>query len=193
MTKAQQKASIGTFTGIEFFPFHPNQYDINIRDIAHALSNICRYTGHVNKFWSVAAHSVEVSHRVWRQTKDAKIALTGLMHDASEAYLVDVPRPLKPFFPDYNRNEARLEKVIAKAFDLVYPYPQVVHDVDREMLYDEVANFFSPGSFTRERLNVTEAYPAIRLESFPPEQGEQEFLARFQWLRALSDTDRFDD
>src|ERR1017187_10636100 len=78
--------SITTFSGIHFWPLLPNPADIRIEDIAHALSNQCRFAGHAREFYSVAEHSVRVS-----QLCPPEDALWGLLHDASEAYLTDVP------------------------------------------------------------------------------------------------------
>lgn len=96
-------ARIQTYTGLMVDPLHLSIQDIRLEDIAHALSNLCRFTGHVREFYSVAEHSVWVSHLVpeWA----AKYAL---IHDASEAYLQDIPRPLKqtPEFTFYREAEA---------------------------------------------------------------------------------------
>jgi sialic acid synthase SpsE len=85
---------------------------ITIEDIAHALSNQCRFSGHVERFYSVAQHSVLVA-------SFSKNKLAGLLHDASEAYLVDVPRPIKPEFPAYAEIEKNIMQVIAKKYDLI--------------------------------------------------------------------------
>lgn len=81
---------IQTFLGKPFWPLSPRPEDIDIRDIAHALAMTCRFTGHSQKFYSVAEHSVRVSRIV-----PAQFALHGLLHDASEAYLCDLSRPIK--------------------------------------------------------------------------------------------------
>src|SRR5271165_7548492 len=83
---------IQTYTGRVMYPLDPRPEEINIIDIAHALSNLCRFTGHVRTFYSVAEHSVRVS-----QHCDPKDALWGLLHDASEAYLADMSRPMKRY------------------------------------------------------------------------------------------------
>src|ERR1035441_1601867 len=81
--------SITTFSGVRFWPLIPNPADIRIEDIAHALSNQCRFGGHTREFYSVAEHSVRVS-----QLCTPENALWGLLHDASEAYLSDVTAPI---------------------------------------------------------------------------------------------------
>ena len=98
---------IRTFTGIKFAPLSPRLEDIDIRDIAHALSNLCRFTGHTPVFYSVAEHSVLVSKLV-----EPEYALGALLHDASEAYLNDIAGPIKPFFPEYVKAEKKLQDLI---------------------------------------------------------------------------------
>src|SRR5271156_4912831 len=85
---SSDSAWIQTFTGKKFYPFNPKPQDIDIRDIAHALSNICRFTGHTKRFYSVAEHSRNVAKLV-----PAHMKLQALLHDASEAYLCDIARP----------------------------------------------------------------------------------------------------
>ena len=106
--------SIQTYTGRKFFPVAPRAEDIEILDVAHALSMLCRYTGHTKQFYSVAQHSVLVSRIVPPQD-----AAWGLLHDASEAYLCDVARPIKP----YRLLEQRLMVQVAGRFDLTYAEP----------------------------------------------------------------------
>lgn len=102
-----------TYTGKKFYPLKPEKSKFCIEDIAHALSNICRFTGHCREFFSVAQHSVLVS-----QTIPSEYALLGLLHDASEAYLTDVARPIKqlPALSKYRILEDRIQKLIYKTF-----------------------------------------------------------------------------
>lgn len=169
---------IGVSSGGSFSPLDPKLEEIHIEDIAHHLSNICRYTGATSGFWSVAAHSIEVSRRLERYGKE--IALIGLLHDASEAYLVDVPRPLKPDFAGYKEHEERLERAISDRFSLPYPWPAAVKQVDNEMVFDEVANFFPRGSFMWRRYGITRQGSDLR-PLYPPE-GRSRFLRRFHQL-----------
>ena len=93
---------------------NPQPEDIHIEDVAHALSNICRFTGHTRQFYSVAQHSVHTTLLLEEQ----EFALQALLHDASEAYLSDVSTPLKRLLPDYVKLEKRFEAVIAERFGL---------------------------------------------------------------------------
>jgi len=179
---AHTTASICTFTGKEFWPLEPKHEDIDIVDIAHALSQIVRYTGHVSQPWTVGLHSIEVSNRIEARTGNVILALAGLLHDASEAYLVDVPRPLKPHFQGYAAMEAKLEEAIFARFGLPYPLPKIVKDTDTDMLLDEVANFFPAGSFIWRRYNIERCENHPRLLALDPKLTFKRFLARFEQL-----------
>jgi hypothetical protein len=109
----QTKSSITTLSGKFFDILKPEEYEYDIEEIATALSNLCRYTGHVNTFYSVAEHSVLVSRIV-----PERLALAGLLHDASEAYLGDVSSPLKKLLPEYKRIEDRVQRAIEELLDL---------------------------------------------------------------------------
>lgn len=112
---------ISTYTGRPFWPCDPELADIDIRDIAHALSNQCRFAGHVRRFYSVAEHSVRVMNWLIWAGAGPGIYYWGLMHDTPEAYLVDLPRPLKhtPGLGEaYQQTEITLMNVIAEKFDL---------------------------------------------------------------------------
>jgi len=124
------KGEIRTFTGKYINVFDPNPDDIVIDDIAHALSNMPRFGGHLPVFYSVARHSIMCAGYVLGK----ELQLEALMHDASEAYLLDIPSPIKEMLPDYKRVEKNLQRVICEKFDLPYPMSKEVKDVDRFML-----------------------------------------------------------
>ena len=123
---------IQTFTGRQFWPLDPRVEEIDIRDIAHSLSMQCRFNGHCSKFYSVAEHSVLIS---WAASPENK--LTALLHDATEAYLCDLPRPVKHSVPGYKEAEAVVEKVIAERFGTMSPFPDEVHELDHRICLDE--------------------------------------------------------
>ena len=123
-----------TYSGRPFYPYDLRHEDFHIEDIAHALSMLCRYGGHCRHFYSVAEHSVHVSYLV-----PPEHALTGLMHDATEAYLVDMPRPIKAGFPQYKEMEAKLWTFIAQRFYLPEVLPHEVEVADGHMLFHEQA------------------------------------------------------
>ena len=130
---------IETFTGRRFRPLSPDPEEIDIRDIAHALSQQCRFSGHTRVPYSVAQHSVLVAHEVERCGGTREEQLWGLLHDASEAYLVDIPSPLKhaPEFAAYRVAEERMMQAVCKRFDLPLAEPRIVRAADETLLGSE--------------------------------------------------------
>lgn len=132
---------IQTYTGRRFNPTNPVPSSITIEDIAHALSMQCRFSGHINSFYSVAQHSVLVSYIC-----DSSDALAGLLHDASEAYLVDIPRPIKKSgkFDNYLDFEIKMEKAIADRFNVPDKMPPSVKMADDLLLSTEARDLLTP-------------------------------------------------
>lgn len=124
--------TIQTVSGQYFFFDSPESHNFPIEEIAHALSHICRYTGHVRQFYSVAQHSVLVSKHV-----PIEHAFAALMHDASEAYLGDVSSPLKQLLPDYKAYEHRVEKALFAAYGIDFPLHPCVKAADLTLLVTE--------------------------------------------------------
>lgn len=126
-----KKYSIKTFSGHEFDynDLHSNTYDIN--DIAKALSRIPRWLGHSGIFYSVAQHCC------WCYDNTQGDPLQALLHDATEAYVSDLPSPVKKLLLDYQEMEYRLGKIIAKKFDIGFPYSQETKEVDHLALQFE--------------------------------------------------------
>lgn len=125
--------SIRTKTGIYINVFEPTIEMICIEDIAHALTYQCRFGGHLPKFYSVAQHSLNCSYLI----QDPKLKLSALLHDASEAYLLDIPRPIKNRLSNYKEIEDGLMKLIALKFGFKYPLQKEIKDVDETMLQTE--------------------------------------------------------
>lgn len=115
---------IETYTGKQFFPLEPRTGDVDIVDIAHSLSMQCRFNGHTKVFYSVAEHCLVMAEELKAKGFGRRLQLYGLLHDASEAYLSDVPRPVKRDLPGYRAAEAEVQRVILKAFGI--PEPSVV-------------------------------------------------------------------
>lgn len=130
---------VQTYTGRKLDLLAPTADMIHLRDIAHALANLCRFTGHTKRFYSVAEHSLWVSQRV-----PAEHALAGLLHDATEAYLGDVSSPLKALLPDYKLMEQRLWHVIADKFGVPRNLPASVKEQDLCALVTERRDLLNP-------------------------------------------------
>lgn len=127
-------SSIRTFTGNTFDYANPSVLSISIEDIAHSLANICRFSGHVKTFYSVAEHSVRVSELCSKENK-----LWALLHDASEAYCSDLPRPFKRMIgmEPYRSYEKRTMEIICERFSLTKGEPEEVKQADMIMLVTE--------------------------------------------------------
>jgi 5'-deoxynucleotidase YfbR-like HD superfamily hydrolase len=133
-----------TYSGKEFCPFDPKIDDIMIEDIAHALSNITRYLGHLKVFYSVAQHAVLVSGQVDGSYRDK---LKALLHDASEAYLADIPAPIKGLeaFREYRKAEKVLQDMIFEKFGLDPGIPNNIREVDIIIRNSESISFRPDG------------------------------------------------
>jgi len=105
---------ITTVSGRKIAPFDPKPEQFEISDLAHSLSRQCRFGGHIEPFYSVAQHSVYVM----RATKLSMAKYWGLMHDASEAVITDLPTPIKRYIPDYEAAEDKIQRVISRRFHI---------------------------------------------------------------------------
>lgn len=165
-----------TFTGKQFWPTDPDPADVCIEDIAHALSMQCRFTGHAREFYSVAEHSVRVSRIVAPEN-----ALWGLMHDAAEAYLVDLARPIKiqPELAGYRELEKKLMAVICDRFRLPHQQPADVTAADLVMLATEKRDVMGPAP--AEWMPLPEPLPEV-ISTWSPRIAEIVFTERFEEL-----------
>jgi len=220
--KDAARAWLLMFSGRHAYPLTLTEDMVDIRDIAHAQSMQCRYGGHVRRFYSVAQHSVLMARHVY--SDDAKmdrrfvrnamggvryfesgewdlplhrLALMMLLHDASDPYVIDIPRPLKyqlywkrpregsTVFHDYvplKDIEAPIEALTAKKYGLRYPFPDIVHEWDNRMLTTErnsLLTFDPKWECPREGLPVP-------IEYWLPEQAEFEFMKTFNEMMAAS-------
>lgn len=158
MKKDLRKEFIETSSGIAFYPYDPKEEQIDIHDIAHALSHLCRFGGHSKFFYSVAQHSILVSDYLKQEGHSPLIQLYGLLHDATEGYMVDIPTPIKQGLPDYKKAEDVLHDVIWNALDLPHPTKEewaIIKEVDVLFQHHE-ANVLLP--------KASWANPAIRID-----------------------------
>lgn len=179
------KDVLQTYTGRVLKPLDPFPGDFDIQDIAWSLAMQCRYNGHTKLFYSVATHSRLVS---W--FCPSVLALEGLLHDASEAYLSDLPSPIKHMMPEYRQVEAKLESIIATAFHLVYPMHPRVKQADDYVFQLEAAlvmggeierKFGLPVSADRQLVEEE----IIKASARGPAAEAELFLARYRQLTSL--------
>lgn len=130
-----------TYTGRQFWPLDPRPEDVCIGDIATARAHQGRYNGHSRHFYSVAQHSALMA-RWFMARGDLPMARWALLHDAAEAYLGDVIRPIKPFLPGFAAIEAKVETVVWPVFGLGAELPSAVKDADRKIVVDEMIALF---------------------------------------------------
>jgi hypothetical protein len=141
------KTWIQTFHGSKkFYPLEPERNEFHVEDVARSLSMLCRYNGHVSRFYSVAEHSVWVFRLVLGAGGTEQEQKWALIHDASEAYLADVPRPVKhmPEMQPYRDAEKRLQNWIATSLGLPAEEPAIVKHWDCEILGTEARLLKSP-------------------------------------------------
>lgn len=174
-------SEILTFTKKMFNPLQPDEDLIDIRDIAHALCFLCRANGHFPTFHSVAQHSLECQQEAKMRGLSKRLQLACLLHDASEAYLSDVTRPVKAEMPLYLKLEEPLQDAIWKKF-LMQPLSKeeldVVFGIDDDLLYHEF--FTHTGYALSEEVPAIVSKPTFAFEEFS--QVERAFLAAFEEL-----------
>jgi uncharacterized protein len=172
---------IQTFTGRQFFPLNPRVEDIVIEDIAHALSLQCRFSGHVKCFYSVGEHCVRIARQLILEKRSRTEIVWGLLHDASEAYLVDLPRPLKrsPVLgPAYRQAEERLMLAVCQRFHLPFQQPECVTEADHRILITEKRDLLgpAPAPWSEEQGVAIEPYPNPIVPFFRVDSVEIAFL-----------------
>ncbi len=161
-----------TFTGRQFWPMAPRSDDVCLEDIAHSLANQCRFGGHCQKFYSIAQHSVLVARAVPLADRP-----WGLLHDSPEAYLVDLPRPIKHHSvlgKEYRLIEDPLVQVIGVKYNLAPVMPASVHHADDVLLMTEKRDLLGPCAHDWE----SDTQPlATVITPWPPELAEYIFLS----------------
>jgi uncharacterized protein len=167
------KSWIGTYTGRKFYPYDPKLEDVSIEDIAHSLSLQCRFNGHCERMYSVAQHSINCAKLLKELGYGVKHQLYVLLHDASEAYLSDVVKPVKDYLLEYCEVEEDVQNVIWEYFNLPKPTKEdwnIIHFADMQLLYWEGINL------TKNIDNWVERYNSLLVDFNPPEDWFKEKL-----------------
>lgn len=165
-------------------PFYPNEDGICIEDIAHALSMQCRFNGHICEFYSVAEHSLKVSELIEELGGAPSLQMQGLLHDASEAYICDIPKPFKDYLDEYLTVEEVLQttirhKLIPGNIELDSASQSILNIVDREMCLQESKEFYGP---IKWEPNSFEIYFGVPLT---PTEARDKFLKRYYELEEV--------
>jgi len=169
-----------TFTGRQFWPMKPRLMDIDLADIAGALSKQCRYGGHCKKFYSVAEHCVHAAVFAPDHLK-----LQALMHDASEAYLVDIPSPLTKQIPAYYEAEAWCMEMIAAKFNFKWPLDPAVKAIDMMLLDDERQQNMAPMNCPPELWGNSVPGTGAELQYWDPHTAADRFVKVFDYVSTL--------
>ena len=174
-----------TVSGRRVNPFDPDPDQIELADIARALANQCRFGGHCLTFYSVAQHCVLVSELIEEEGGDAEDALAALMHDAAEAYLGDLPHPIKhrsELGARFIEAEKPLEQVICDRFSITDSSSAAIKRIDRALLATE-RRAFSAERWQWPELSGVEAL-ALELQAWSPDEAAEAFVRRFEALDA---------
>ena len=208
--EALSRAWILTYTNKKFKILDPQPEDIDIVDIAHSLANQSRFTGHTIRRVSIAEHCLlvrEIVNRIWvdylglvNTLQRYQDELWGLMHDAAEAYLVDLAKPVKMIMPEYCRIEDKIMGAICGKFEINPSMPKIVKDADKIALVIEAKLFMGKGmkdcQYLQEYLrdirennvfsaiykDYTRDYPFFEKDHYQASHFEEKFLLAFNFL-----------
>lgn len=177
--------AILTYTNTLFYPLEPEVDEVKIEDIAHALSQMCRANGHFKTFYSVAQHSINCANEAKVRGLSPRVQLACLLHDASEAYISDITRPVKCYLDEYRKIEHRLQQVIFTRFgvgDQSQDEKRHVDDIDNALLYFEFEKLHDRG--------LDEHPPRVYSQPDVTERSmtavEKEFTNMFKRINATS-------
>lgn len=175
---------IETYTGQAFYPFDPvpTEIEIKIKDIAHSLSMQCRFNGHTKVFYSVAQHCVNIVKLMREDGCSPEQIFAGLLHDASEAYITDVPKPIKPYLNNYREIENTLQSMIYQKYGL----NTVDHDLIKK--YDDICLNIE-GSTIMPNVKYwakEDSHRVIDLAEYKPSEVKVAFLQLFGFYRIMA-------
>jgi uncharacterized protein len=168
-----------TYTGERCYPLLPEENVYRIEDIAHALSNVCRYGGHTKYHYSVAQHCLAMA----ALCTDKKSKLYALLHDATEAYLGDIPRPLKNsgFYKEYKLVELAMSNAIYSSFGLSPEVPWIIGHLDHNIVRNEAMYVFDTEPTWTQEFELLAADPRLFARQ-DPVVVERKYLELFRSL-----------
>ena len=175
---------ITTYTRRHFDPVNPEPADMDIKDIAHALSMICRGNGHVSSFWSVGEHCILCAKEAAAKGYANRLVLAALLHDASECYMSDVPRPLKQNMKQYKEQENHLLDVLYTKFlgsSLDEQEEKLIKEIDDAVLWYDMKYLL--GEDSEGDKPETCMVPDYTVRAF--KDVEQEYLEIFEKYKVL--------
>lgn len=171
-----------THSGVAFYPLDPRPEEILLKDIAWGLSQTCRYAGQCKFPYSVAQHSVlcaMIAEQLYPGNEE--LILWALLHDATEAYISDIPRPLKKFLPDYIKIEDELMAKIAHKFHLGSCMPPEIKQIDNGILADEFAQIMPVSPIP---VNLGEPY-GLKINEIKPIEAYKLFISTFERISSF--------
>lgn len=174
---------ITTYTGKHFDPTDPDPTLFDIRDIAHSLSLTCRGNGHVKTFFSVASHCVNCATEAELRGYSPRVCLACLIHDASEAYMSDVPRPFKHALPEYIKAEEKILELIYEHFlgsPITRRESEIIKRIDDDMLYFDLRELLNETGEDEPAINIKLSYDFV-----PFAEVEAKYLELFNKYKRL--------
>ncbi len=165
---------VSTYLGNRFYPATPRIEDVHIEDIAHGLAFQCRFNGQTRSFYSVAQHSLFVAALV-----PTRLKLAALLHDASEAYLGDMVKPLKALFPEFSKLEESVTGLIGERFGVTGFDAPAIKRADLIALATEKRDLMPHSSEPWAALAGVTAVPA-RIVPMGPQEAKAAFLEHFE-------------
>lgn len=163
----------------QFYFLNPKPEDIHIEDIACALSKTCRFNGLIPVFYSVAEHSILVSKILEKQGAEMLTVFAGLLHDAEEAYLPDIPSPIKKVMTEVQRIYFRLSLIISEKYGINYAKWEAIEDIDRRLCTAEARAL----GIWNDQWDDTGESLEVDFFWLSPEDAEEVFLKRYAVLR----------
>jgi hypothetical protein len=180
-SKDKKQTWLQTYSGKRVSVLDPQTEEIDIEDVAEAVSKLCRYNGHCKEFYSVAQHCVLGAQFALSQYKDVELAKEFLLHDATEAYVGDMIRPVKIHNPTFNRIEDGMWEAVSKRFNLPREHSADCHNIDNIMLVWEKRDLL-PNSEEWPGLPDITLYDFPKMECWDWENAKDMYLDMYEML-----------